>query len=151
MEGKGHKSIEIEVNSWYESIPAYECPHIHLLECHYPDSRNSYTITLMKYSYSKYVWVCGILPHGGGLASSDRTSAHALNSGNTGLGGITLTTSQAPVTPGPRTRLRASGTIASVACSSESVVFQPTTSAKTTNKQQSVNVREVSAHRYLPP
>jgi hypothetical protein len=58
---------------------------------------------------------------------SDRASAHTLNSG------ITLTTSQAPVTSDPRTKLRASGTIASVTCSSESIVFQRTTSAKTTN------------------
>jgi hypothetical protein len=38
-------------------------------------------------------------------ASSDRASAHALNFGNTGLGGLTLTTSQAPVTPRLRTEI----------------------------------------------
>jgi hypothetical protein len=46
-----------------------------------------------------------------------------------GDGLVTLTTSQAPVTPGPRTKLHASGTLASVAFSLESVVFQRTTSA----------------------
>lgn len=29
-------------------------------DCHYPDSRNSNMITLMKYSYPKYVWVYDI-------------------------------------------------------------------------------------------
>jgi hypothetical protein len=47
-------------------------------------------------------------------------------------------------------KLRASGTIASVACSSESFVFQPTTSALN-HKQATIDVREVSAHGYLPP
>jgi hypothetical protein len=90
--------------------------------------------------------MCGILQHGGGLASSDRATAHALNSGNTELGGITLTTSHAPVAPGPRKKLRISGTIASVVCTSKSVVFQRTTSAK--NHKQSVNVGEVSTLRF---
>jgi hypothetical protein len=49
--------------------------------------------------------ICEILPYGGGLASSDRAIAHALNSGNTGLSGITLTTSQAPGMPSPRTEV----------------------------------------------
>jgi hypothetical protein len=71
-------------------------------------------VRMKKLSCSLY-FLCGILPHGGGLVSNDRASAHALNSGNTGLGGIKLTTSQAPVTPSPRMKLRASGTIASVA------------------------------------
>jgi hypothetical protein len=45
-------------------------------------------------------------------------------------------------------KLRASWTIASIAFSAESIVCQPTTSSL--NYKQSVNVGEVSAHRYFP-
>jgi hypothetical protein len=65
-----------------------------------------------------------------------------------GAGLVTLTTSQSAVTPGPRTEVTRQWDNSIRRLRLESVVFQPTISAL--NHKQSVNVGEVSAHRYLP-